>query len=602
MYGQLTTGKPVVIVSKIGKGRPAWRLEVRIDARTNNPEVLNKDQSQTVPWEKEHGTAVEIELTGLYRGGRTSVDAYLEQTVVANPHLELTYKPPRGNPVHYPRVSDKLPPEAHEIKPHPHGVELGMLIKILHEAGNRTVRTTLMEEFSRVTGHVADELCQRAGVDPERLAPKLHGPEIEAIHAVMVSSHAALPPPKKFSTRLAKSDDTVREEVMTEGTGFSQGLADAIIRRAGFEPNVKAKLVTPSQVEKLYESLHGSQVKILPPPATCVVPVGEELIMEGLKRRFKADFFVSHTRPPAVYRGNPFVVEAGVAFGGSLPNDETAEIMRFANRVPLQYQPKACAISESIYDTNWRAYELQQPKGGLPVGPLAVVVHLASVWVPFTSEAKEAVAHYDEIVKEIRQALMECGRKLGNWVRAQESQKWELERKTLFEKYIKELAASIHEITGVPELRVAEDFQSALTKHVKIAAPPESPEAAEAAAVAVEGAESVETTDGSEPNESPVVANDTAETRRASDAPPPLEVATSAVAESVAANEDDDDSPPPDPVPAPKKKSKAKREKVEAAPEAEEPGFGSAFEDVTPGKTRKFVAREEAAARVARAR
>lgn len=602
MYGQLTTGKPVVIVSKIGKGRPAWRLEVRIDARTNNPEVLNKDQSQTVPWEKEHGTAVEIELTGLYRGGRTSVDAYLEQTVVANPHLELTYKPPRGNPVHYPRVSDKLPPEAHEIKPHPHGVELGMLIKILHEAGNRTVRTTLMEEFSRVTGHVADELCQRAGVDPERLAPKLHGPEIEAIHAVMVSSHAALPPPKKFSTRLAKSDDTVREEVMTEGTGFSQGLADAIIRRAGFEPNVKAKLVTPSQVEKLYESLHGSQVKILPPPATCVVPVGEELIMEGLKRRFKADFFVSHTRPPAVYRGNPFVVEAGVAFGGSLPKDESAELLRFANRVPLLYQPRACGVTEAVLKVDWKSYGLTQRKGELPVGPIAIFVHLASVWVPFTSEAKEAVAHYDEIVKEIRQALMECGRKLGNWVRAQESQKWELERKTLFEKYIKELAASIHEITGVPELRVAEDFQSALTKHVKIAAPPESPEAAEAAAVAVEGAESVETTDGSEPNESPVVANDTAETRRASDAPPPLEVATSAVAESVAANEDDDDSPPPDPVPAPKKKSKAKREKVEAAPEAEEPGFGSAFEDVTPGKTRKFVAREEAAARVARAR
>ena len=96
MYGQLTTGRPVVIVSKIGEGRPAWRLEVRIDARTNNPEVLNKDRDKTVPWDKDHGTAVEIELTGLYRGGRTSVDAYLEQTVVANPHLELTYKPPRG--------------------------------------------------------------------------------------------------------------------------------------------------------------------------------------------------------------------------------------------------------------------------------------------------------------------------------------------------------------------------------------------------------------------------------------------------------------------------------------------------------------------------
>ena len=92
--------------------------------------------------------------------------------------------------------------------------------------------------------------------------------------------------------------------------------------------------------------------------------------------------------------------------------------MRFANRVPLQYQPKACAISESVYQTNWRNYEMQQPKGSLPVAPLAIVVHLASVWVPFTSEAKEAVAHYDELLEEMKLALQECGRKLAAHVRA----------------------------------------------------------------------------------------------------------------------------------------------------------------------------------------
>ena len=471
MYGQLTTGRPVVCVSKIGKGRPAWRLEVRIDARTNNPEVLNKDRDTTVPWEKDHGTAVEIELTGLYRGGRTSVDAYLEQTVVANPHLELTYKPPRGNPVHWPRVADELPPEAQEIKPHPHGVELGMLIKILHEATGRTVKDTLMEEFSRVTPEVADELCAAAKVDPATLAPKLDGPHIEAIHAVMVSSQASLPPVKKFFSRLAKSDKTLRDEMLEEGSGFSQGLAEAVARRADIEPAVKARLVTPAQLDKLYASLASSQVKITPPPATCVVPVGEELIMGGLKRRFKAEFFAAHTRPPAVYRGNPFVVEAGIAFGGELGKEDAADLMRFANRVPLLYQPRACGITEAVLKVDWKSYGLTQRKGELPVGPLAIFVHLASVWVPFTSEAKEAVAHYDEIVKEIRLALMECGRKLGAWVKAKDAEKWESERKSLFEKYIKELAISIHAITGVAEQRVAEDFQSALSKHVRLPAP-----------------------------------------------------------------------------------------------------------------------------------
>ena len=128
---------------------------------------------------------------------------------------------------------------------------------------------------------------------------------------------------------------------------------------------------------------------------------------------------MSTTRPPSVYRGNPFVVEVGLAYGGELPNDEPADVMRFANRVPLQYQPKACAISEAVYELNWRNYGLSQPRGSLPVGPLAIFVHLASVWVPFTSEAKEAVAHYPELLREITLALQECGRRLAQSLRAQ---------------------------------------------------------------------------------------------------------------------------------------------------------------------------------------
>ncbi len=572
MYGQLTTGRPVVIVSKIGEGRPAWRLEVRIDARTNNPEVLNKDRDKTVPWDKDHGTAVEIELTGLYRGGRTSVDAYLEQTVVANPHLELTYKPPRGNPVHYPRVADQLPPEAQEIKPHPHGVELGMLIKILHESTGRTVHDTLVSEFSRVTSAVADEICERAGVDSKGLAPKLDGPQIEAMHAVMVSSQAMLPPIKRFTTRIARSETTLRDEMLEEGTGFSQSLAESVAKRAGIDAAVKAKLITPSQLEKLYESLASAQVKILPPPATCVVPVGEELIVGGLKRRFKADFYAAHTRPPAVYRGNPFVVEAGIAFGGDLAKDEAADLLRFANRVPLLYQPRACGITEAVVKVDWKSYGLQQRKGELPVGPLAIFVHLASVWVPFTSEAKEAVAHYDEIVKEIRLALMECGRKLGVWVRAKDAERWELERKHLFEKYIKELSISINRITGVAEQKVAEDFQAAMSKHVHITPKAPPPEGAPGEGAPAELAA----------NEAS--ASDDDDTRSPSDRPPSEDDAPIATVTPIAR------------APKPMRPMDEGEEQMSFGF-----GTGSAFEDVTPNKTRKYAAPSRGAAAPKRA-
>ncbi len=400
LYGQLTTGRPVVIISKTGKGRPAFRIELRIDTKRNQPDVVSDD---TAEWDRDHGTRVEMDLVAAYRGGRTGVEAYLEQTVVANPHLALTYKPPKGEPVVYPRVSEELPREAHEIKPHPHGVELGMLLAMLRDSPGKKVKQVLVDDFSRVTPKVAEQICEIAKVSPKAPASSL----------------------------------------------------------------------THEDAEQLHKAL--AQVKLMAPPSSCVVPIGEELLIEGLKRRFKGGFYVSTTRPPSVYRGNPFVVEVGLAYGGDLPFEEPAEIMRFANRVPLQYQPKACAISESVYDTNWKAYGLTQPKGSLPIGPLAIVVHLASVWVPFTSEAKEAVAHYDELLREMKLALQECGRKLGAHLRAREREVSEHRRMSLFQRYIPEVSAALGAILESDKDKIEKAFYKALPNFVRIAdseAPP----------------------------------------------------------------------------------------------------------------------------------
>jgi DNA topoisomerase VI subunit B len=395
LYGQLTTGKPVVITSKTGKGRPAFKIDLRIDTKHNQPDVV---KDQTVDWDKEHGTRVEIELVAAYRGGRTGVLEYLEQTVVANPHLALTYVSPKGERLELPRVSGELPREAQEIKPHPHGVELGMLQTMLADSPGKTVKEVLCDDFSRVSPAVATEICRMAKVSPKAKADRLHGEELERLHKAL------------------------------------------------------------------------GEVKVMAPAATAVVPIGEALLIEGLKRRFpRAEFYASTTRAPKVYRGNPFVVEAALAYGGDLPLDEPADIMRFANRVPLQYQPKACAISESVYQVNWRGYELQQPKGSLPVAPMAVVVHLASVWVPFTSEAKEAVAHYDELLEEMKSALRECGRKLASHVRSRKHADREMKRRSLFEKYIPEVAAAIGDILGMESGKVEKPFYATLPEFVKFA-------------------------------------------------------------------------------------------------------------------------------------
>jgi DNA topoisomerase-6 subunit B len=161
-----------------------------------------------------------------------------------------------------------------------------------------------------------------------------------------------------------------------------------------------------------------------------------------------------------VYRGNPFIIEAGLAYGKgpdsaaatteapAVPlaegeqredNDELARVIRYANRVPLLYQQSACATFKAALETAWRNYGIAQSRGALPAGPMVVFVHMASVWVPFTSESKEAIADYDEIRKEIKLALQECGRRLGVFLRRRERAKSEFRRRNIFELYIEEV-------------------------------------------------------------------------------------------------------------------------------------------------------------------
>jgi DNA topoisomerase-6 subunit B len=203
---------------------------------------------------------------------------------------------------------------------------------------------------------------------------------------------------------------------------------------AGMKPAKKAGKAAPGKTAKA-------------PPAAAAVP--DAPAEEGVERIKGHNYFIATvTRPPKVYRGNPFQVEVGLAYGGSWPPDKTIELFRFANRVPLLFQRGACGVTEAIVRTDWRNYLLSQPKGSLPVGPMALLVHIASVWVPFTSESKEAVAHYPEIIKEVQLAAQECGRKLATFIRKRKAADYQAQRRSIFELYIEEVAAAIGKIVG----------------------------------------------------------------------------------------------------------------------------------------------------------
>ncbi|MCH2106922.1 MAG: DNA topoisomerase VI subunit B, partial [Planctomycetes bacterium] len=217
---------------------------------------------------------------------------------------------------------------------------------------------------------------------------------------------------------------------------------------------------------------------IMAPPTDCLVPIGSRAMLAGLLKELKAEFFSAATRPPAVYRGNPFQIEVGIAFGkpggvgleiaegGRITKkdkvkamtedlvgaaDEPARVMRFANRVPLLYQQSACSVTKALIQTNWKSYGLTQPRGALPIGPIAILVHIASVWVPFTSESKEAVASYPEILKEIKLALQEVGRKLGTHIRKGKRLKREFEKREYIEKYIPHIGIALQEILDLSD-------------------------------------------------------------------------------------------------------------------------------------------------------
>lgn len=478
MYGMLTTGKPVKIISKTSPKKPAHYYEIQIDTKKNIPEILNgKGEGVDIdpgekgakyiadhgiewvaaypaeegkqPQDVKSGTRVTIELEGRYQRGRGSVDDYLEQTAIANPHVTIHYIDPEGGEISYKRSTNELPVEPKEIKPHPYGIELGRLVTMLKDTTTGTLSQFLTESFSKVSSGVARTICEKA----------------------------------KLTTR------------------------------------ANPKRIGRHEADSLFAAIQ--ETKIGSPSTDCICPIGEPLILKGLHHVVPGEFYCAATRPPAVYRGNPFQIEVGLAYGGVSPvqkvslevltemlaesdartlrqfimnsfdgvgsdatdrilteakmgtrqspaklkkdeiatlhaamknvnisEGQTMQVLRYANRVPLQFQMAACAITQAVIANNWRSYGLSQSRGALPVGPVTVMVHMASVWVPFTSESKEAIAGYPEIQKELRLGLQAVGRKLGMYLNARKKVRDEGERRSIFLRYLGEVATAVSDING----------------------------------------------------------------------------------------------------------------------------------------------------------
>ena len=369
MYSQLTTGKPTAVISKIGKEAGAVRVNVGLDTKKNKAIISNEkrfsmdeaDEAKGLYWIGDHGIRIETRMKAKYQRGKQSVHQYLKMTSIVNPHASIDFVAYDEDgavldEASWPRVTDELPRPVKDIKPHPHGLEIGTLQRLLRDAsapsegsGARTpLRYFLRNTFSAMSNSRCEEVISLAGLDAAR----------------------------------------------------------------------KPASLKPDDVNSLLAAF--SQVRLPSPPTDCLSPIEDLLIKKGLSKAIDSRFVSTVTREPRVTNGNPFQVEVGLIFGGDLPGDQPIQILRFANRVPLMYQQGGCLLTKALESVDWKRYGLDHPGGrGIPKGPAAVLIHLASTNVQFTSEAKEALSDNVDVFDEIRLAMLEVGRGLRNHLKKQ---------------------------------------------------------------------------------------------------------------------------------------------------------------------------------------
>jgi DNA topoisomerase-6 subunit B len=247
------------------------------------------------------------------------------------------------------------------------------------------------------------------------------------------------------------ADDTVEYDEATFGETARANVVEALWSHARTVPDdppkVKAIVDDRDCARALLEAMR--ETDILAPPTTCLSPISADLIEAGLREVFDADFYAAATRDAEVHAGDPFVVEAGIAYGGELAAEGSVDLLRFANRVPLVYQQGACAVTGVVKDIGWRNYGLDQPGGsGIPNGPAVIAVHVASTNVPFTSESKDAVANVPAIEDEVELAIREAARELKSYLNRRRSMQKRRKKQEVLGKILPEMADKLSEVTG----------------------------------------------------------------------------------------------------------------------------------------------------------
>lgn len=355
---------------------------------------------------KFQGTRYEGEFAEVtHNRSEYSVYEYLRRTALANPHAQITLIEPSKEIIVFPRAAKEVPKKPENVLPHPLGVTTSDLVDMAKTTEARKISSFLTNDFSRVSSDKAKEL---------------------------------------------------EETVSKDGRG------DAV------DFNRAPRTMTWPEAERIVAAI--SQAKWIAPETSSLIPIGASTIEKSLKNLLKPEQLAVSERKPKVFRGGiPFLVEAAIAYGGSAGAAKEggvkgSELLRFANRVPLLFDAGTCATTEAVKTVEWGRYDLKP----LEDKPVSIFINFVSVYVPYTGAGKLAIAQEDEIVQEIRQALMECARDISVYLHGLAKAEEQERRRTLFFRYIEEIARALEALTGKDRAVIGQKLQKMAKERTEI--------------------------------------------------------------------------------------------------------------------------------------
>jgi DNA topoisomerase VI subunit B len=239
-------------------------------------------------------------------------------------------------------------------------------------------------------------------------------------------------------------------------------------KRVTFDLNKDPKKITWEEAEEIVKAF--KEIDFIAPTTDALRPIGEEQIQKSLQNIVEPEFLTVLTRKPTVYAGGfPFQIEIAIAYGGNagrvIGNEgRKMEIMRFANRVPLPFDAGNCALTHAVQSVDWKRYNIKDVENS----PVTVFINFISVHIPYTGAGKQSVADEDEVLEEVRLALMNTGRRAGIYISHKRKEAENQMKRKMFYKYIPEIARALNMITKTDEDDLKKRMEKLVLEKLKL--------------------------------------------------------------------------------------------------------------------------------------